>query len=109
GVYSGNDFTATRQARGVVVLANSNESAFALSIAGAGGLFAGVSGAVTVHVLDVATTASVGDGAMINTHSGTAHAQQDVVVVARDSASVAAVDGALAVSAGGAVAGAVDI
>src|SRR5690606_23217234 len=65
--------------------------------------------AVTVHVLDVATTASVGDGAMINTHSGTAHAQQDVVVVARDSASVAAVDGALAVSAGGAVAGAVDI
>jgi hypothetical protein len=108
-VYDGSGFSATRSdARGVVVSANSNESLFTLGIAGAGGLYVGVAGAVSVQLLDVTTNAAIGAGAKINTASGAAHAQQDVVVVARDSASVAAIDGGLAIGAG-ALSGAVDV
>ena len=108
-VHDGSSFSATRaDARGVVVSANSNESLFTLGIAGAGGLYAGVAGAVSVQLLDVTTTAAIGEGAQINTNPGTAHAAQDVVVVARDSSSIAAIDGGLAVGAA-ALSGAVDI
>ncbi|HET7094861.1 MAG TPA: hypothetical protein VFI22_15325, partial [Thermomicrobiales bacterium] len=86
--------------------ATSNESVFTLSIAGAGGLYAGLAGAVSVQLLDVTTTAAIGD-ATIN-GNGTANSGQDVVVVARDSTSVAAIDGGLAIGAG-ALSGAVDV
>src|SRR5690606_35026087 len=87
-------------------LANSNESVFTLDIAGGGGLFAGVAGAVSVQLLDVATTASIGDADV--TASNTGSGSLDVVVIARDSTSVAAIDGGLAIGAG-AIAGAVDV
>jgi hypothetical protein len=105
-IYDGSDFSTTRNARGVIVLANSNESVFTLNVAGGGGLFAGVAGAVSVQLLDVATTASIGDAAVTASNSGSG--SPDVVVIARDSSSVAAIDGGLAIGAG-AIAGAVDV
>src|SRR6185437_1670354 len=96
-------------ANGVVVSANSNESVFTLGIAGGGGLFVGIAGSVSVQLLDITTLASVGDATIDDSalNSG-ANGAQDVVVVARDSSSVAAIDGGLAIGAG-AVAGAVDV
>ncbi|OJX15880.1 MAG: hypothetical protein BGO82_13335 [Devosia sp. 67-54] len=105
--WSGADFSATQAAQGVIVTANSNESVFTLSIAGAGGLFAGIAGAVSVQLLDITTTAAIGD-ATINGDNTGANSAQDVVVVARDSTSVAAIDGGLAIGAVG-LAGAVDV
>ncbi|MGN6157707.1 MAG: hypothetical protein ACTHNL_06410, partial [Devosia sp.] len=103
--YTGADFTTAAVANGVIVNANSNESVFTLGMTGAGG-FAGLAGSVSLQLLDVTTLASVGD-ATINDGSG-ANSAQDVVVVARDSSSIAAIDGAVAIGAIGA-SGAVDV
>jgi hypothetical protein len=105
-IYDGTNFTTTRNATGIIVLANSNESLFTLGIAGGGGLFAGVAGSVSVQLLDIATSASIGDATV--TSSNAVSGTPDVVVVARDSSSIAAIDGGLAIGAG-AFAGAVDV
>ncbi|WP_299742259.1 leukotoxin LktA family filamentous adhesin [Devosia sp.] len=108
-VRDGTSFSGTRTARGVVVSANSNESMFTLGIAGAGGFYAGVAGAVSLQLLDIATMATIGADAQINATNTGANAAQDVVVVARNSSSIAAIDGGVAVSLGAGVSGAVDI
>lgn len=108
-VRDGNGFTGTRSARGLVVAANSNESLFTLGIAGAGGFYAGFAGAISLQLLDIATTATIGDNATINGNNAGANSAQDVTVVARNSSSIAAIDGGIAVSLGAGVSGAVDI
>ncbi|WP_164730655.1 leukotoxin LktA family filamentous adhesin [Pelagibacterium montanilacus] len=107
-VYTGDSFSATRQATGLNVLANSNQSVFTLAVAGGGGLFVGVAGAITVSLFDVASTASIGAGAVINGDNTGADEDQDVVVVGRDSTSTLVIDGGVAGGAVG-VAGAVDV
>ena len=108
-VRDGSDFNATRSARGIVVSANSNESLFTLGIAGAGGFYVGIAGAVSLQLLDIATSATVGNSAALNANNAGANAAQDLVVVARDSSSIAAIDGGVAVALGAGVSGAVDI
>ncbi len=108
GVYSGDDFMATRQASGLNVLANSNQSVFTLAVAGGGGLFVGAAGAVTLELIDVLATATIGSNARINENNSGAASDQDVVVTARDSTSTLVIDGAIGLGLVG-VAGAVDV
>ncbi|WP_170314740.1 leukotoxin LktA family filamentous adhesin [Aquibium carbonis] len=107
-VYSGDDFMATRQASGLNVLANSNQSVFTLAVAGGGGLFVGAAGAVTLELIDVLATATIGNNARINEDNTGAAPDQDVVVTARDSTSTLVIDGAIGLGLVG-VAGAVDV
>ena len=110
GVNTGLSFTDTRLASGINVLANSNQSVFTLAVAGAGGLYVGIAGAVTLELVDATTTAAIGAGAQINTIGGNAGAAvtQDVVVTARDSTATLVIDGGVAGGLVG-VAGAVDV
>jgi hypothetical protein len=109
-VNTGLSFTDTRLASGINVLANSNQSAFTLAVAGGGGLYVGIAGAVTLELVDSTVTAAIGDGAAINTINANAGAAatQDVVVTARDSTATLVIDGGVAGGLVG-VAGAVDV
>jgi hypothetical protein len=107
-VFSGDDFSATRQASGLNVLANSNQSVFTLAVAGGGGLFVGAAGAVTLELMDGLTSATIGSDARINEDNTGAASDQDVVVTARDSTSTLVIDGAVGLGLVG-VAGAVDV
>jgi hypothetical protein len=107
-VFSGDDFSATRQASGLNVLANSNQSIFTLAVAGGGGLFVGAAGAVTLELIDGLTSATIGANARINEDNTGAASNQDVVVTARDSTSTMVIDGAIGLGLVG-VAGAVDV
>ena len=108
GVFSGDDFSATRQASGLNVLANSNQSVFTLAVAGGGGLFVGAAGAVTLELMDGLTSATIGSNARINEDNTGAASDQDVVVTARDSTSTLVIDGAVGLGLVG-IAGAVDV
>src|SRR5690606_8630714 len=107
-IYTGDDFSSTRLASGLNVLANANQSVFTLAVAGGGGLFVGVAGAVTLELFDIASSATIGSGAKINANNSGAANDQDVVVVARDSTSTLVIDGGVAGGIVG-VAGAVDV
>lgn len=109
--YTGGTFTETRLARGVNVFANSNQSIFTLASAGGVGLAAGVSGVVSLEMLTINTSASIGDNAAINTATGlpAAHAAQDVVVAARDSTASYVLDGGFAGGLYAGINGAVDV
>src|SRR5690606_11877795 len=107
-VYTGDDFSSTRLASGLNVLANANQSVFTLAVAGGGGLFVGVAGAVTLELFDVASSATIGSNAKINAVNDGAATDQDVVVVSRDSTSTLVIDGGVAGGIAG-VAGAVDV
>ncbi len=109
-VYTGATFLDTRMASGVNVLANSNQSAFTLAVAGGGGLYAGIAGAVTLELVNTTTSASIGADANINTIGANAGAAatQDVVVTARDSTATLVIDGGVAGGLVG-IAGAVDV
>ncbi|MBW6507438.1 MAG: leukotoxin LktA family filamentous adhesin [Rhodobacteraceae bacterium] len=110
-IYTGNAFGDTRSAsRGVNVQANSGQSGFTLGVAGsAGGV--GVAGVVTLYLMDVATTASIGTNAAINTAGGnaTGNGAQDVVVSARDETITSVAAGGIAVGLFGGLAGVVDV
>ena len=94
-------------ARGVAVVAQSREDVLAIAIAGAGGLGAGIAGAVTVSVLDSDTRAYIDDGAHVNTGTG-ANPNQDVHVQAVNDVAILAVSGAAAGGIAG-LAGGVDV
>ncbi|MBL8225533.1 MAG: leukotoxin LktA family filamentous adhesin [Chromatiales bacterium] len=109
-VYSGDGFDATTLARGLLVQATSSEDLLAIAAAGSGGLFAGVSGAVTVENIRSVTRAWIDEGALINVANDRANARQDVNVTARNDAKLLVIDGSLAVGPLGAgVAGSVDV
>lgn len=108
GAYSGDSLSGTLAMRGVQVQAQSSEDLFTIAAAGAGGLYVGIAGAVSVATIDSDTTAFIGDGAQINTRGGTAHASQDVNVTARNDLGMFTVAGALGVGAVG-IAGSVDV
>ena len=95
-------------AKGLLVQATSSEDLFTVAASGAGGLFAGVAGAVAVDVVQSTTKASIGDNARINTGSGAADALQDVNVTARNVLHSKAIVGSLAGGIAG-LAGAVDV
>ncbi|MCP4707532.1 MAG: hypothetical protein GY869_02815, partial [Planctomycetes bacterium] len=92
---------------GVVVQAQSNENLFHLSVAGGGG-FVGISGAVTVTLINSDTTAYIGANAQINQtdDNSAGHADQSVFVVASNNVQITSFAGAVAggfVGIGGAV------
>ena len=92
----------------MLVQANSGESVTGIVVAGAGGLYAGVAGAVSAEVFVDQTRASIGQGASINGSNAGANANQDVTVTARDSTVVSMTEGTVAVGLAG-IGGAVDV
>lgn len=106
--YSGDSFGGTTAMRGLRVQAQSSEDLFTISAAGAGGLYVGIAGAVSVASVDSDTAAWIGGGAQINTSAGTPNANQDVNVTARNDLKIFNVSGALGAGAVG-IAGSVDV
>lgn len=106
--FSGDSFGGTTTMRGLQVMALSSEDLFTITAAGAGGLYVGIAGAVSVSTVDSDTLAYIGNGAQINTGAGVADANQDVNVTAHNDLSLFNVSGALGVGAVG-IAGAVDV
>lgn len=82
-VLRGDQTGATQQVKGVAVQADSSESLFATTVSGAGGTFAGLSGASSAAVVSSDTIAQIGSQAQINQASG-ANAAQGVHVVAQN-------------------------
>ncbi|MCB1963628.1 MAG: leukotoxin LktA family filamentous adhesin [Rhodocyclaceae bacterium] len=105
---SGNDLTDRDPVTGLMVEATSTEDLFSVAASGAGGFYAGVSGAVTVASVDSDTTAVIGSGALINQGVTGASGTQDVNVSARNHVKIDAYTGSLALGAVGA-AGGVDV
>ena len=105
---SGDDLTGRVGITGLSVEARSSEDLFAVAASGAGGFYAGVSGAVHVASLDSDTTAAIGAGARINQGVVGASTTQDVNVSASNSATLSAGVGSLGLGAVG-VSGAVDV
>ncbi|MBE7187189.1 hypothetical protein, partial [Jatrophihabitans endophyticus] len=106
---TGADFTTTDGAsRGLLVSANSGESFDTVVLAGAGGLFAGVAGDVSVEVVAATTKASIGGSTTVNADNAGANAAEGVNVTARDSTVLATVDGAAGLGIAG-VAGSLDL
>ncbi|WP_183023997.1 leukotoxin LktA family filamentous adhesin [Variovorax sp. UMC13] len=107
--FSGRDEDATiADARGVQVQATSSEDLFTVVASGAAGLYAGISGAISVESVRSDTQASIGNDAKINQANAGANAAQDVNVSARNQLRSQVVTGSLALGAG-ALAGAVDV
>ncbi len=108
--YTGADMTSTTAVRGINVAAISGESNLTIAASAAGGLYAGISGVVTVQMHDINTSAKIGADALINkdTSLGVAHSGQDVVVTARNTSISNVYAGGLAVGFVG-LAGTVDV
>jgi hypothetical protein len=106
--FTGDDTDATATMHGLQVQATSKEDLFLVSASGAAGLYAGVSGAVTVTVVNSNTLASIGNTALINTTNGGAAADQDVNVSARNQLNSQTFVGSVGIGAAG-VAGGVDV
>ncbi len=92
---------ATDNVRGLVVVAVSSENIFALAATGAGGLGAGVAGAVTVQVVNSDTRAYIDANSKINTNTTGVNANQDVHVSAVNDVKTLVIVG----SGGGGIAG----
>lgn len=105
---SGGAFPA-EDVQGLVVSADSSEDILAVAVAGAGGFYAGVAGAVTVSTVDSDTAAFVSDGATINDDNSGAAASQDVHVAATNTVGIRGIDGSIAGSVAGSIAGSVDV
>ncbi len=106
GDFSGNDFQ-TKTIAGVAVQAASSETLTSVAGSGAGGLYVGIAGAVTVELVNADTIAAIRTGAQVNGNTvGTASAAQGVAVGARDRVNILSVAGALAAGFGGAGVGA---
>jgi hypothetical protein len=103
------DQAAGEEAHGVIVQAQSSEDIFHLALAGSGGLF-GVSGAVTVTLIDSDTNALIGGTAQINQTDDNADAEgnQSVFVGASNEVRVTSFAVAAAVGLVG-VGGGVDV
>ena len=105
GEMTGSGFQAYEDAssafKGVAVQAASREVILNISVAGGGGMYAGVAGAVTVEIINSDTTAYIGRHAKINQDDAGANATQSVNVSAVNDAWIFAIAGAL----GGGIAG----
>ncbi|MDM0029447.1 leukotoxin LktA family filamentous adhesin [Variovorax saccharolyticus] len=107
--YSGDSDSATvSDARGVQVQATSSEDLFTVAASGAAGLYAGISGAISVESVRSDTTAAIGANARINQSNTGANAAQDVNVTARNTLHSQVITGSVALGAG-ALAGGVDV
>ncbi|WP_407052032.1 beta strand repeat-containing protein [Methyloraptor flagellatus] len=107
--FLGSDFaSAKNDGRGLLVYANSGESTFVSVVAGAGGFYAGIAGAIAAEAFVDQTRAFIGEDARINLVNGNANAGQDVAVIARDSTVVAVAEGTVAIGIA-AVGGALDV
>ncbi|MFO0935895.1 MAG: VCBS repeat-containing protein [Gemmataceae bacterium] len=104
---------AVRSLKGVLVQAAASQDTFGVGVAGAGGLYGGLAGGVTVTSIKSNTTAEVGESAQVNTTPAVAgravSAQQDVAVTALDSTRSFAAAGAMGQAAGAGIAGGVDV
>ncbi len=107
-VYNGSGFDAKTSAHGVNVEADSAQSALALVVSGAGGLYAGVAGVLALDLVDVKTSAFIGANSTVNASNASGSTTQDVNVAARDSTTSSVAAGAVS---GGLVglSGAVDV
>ena len=108
--YTGADMNSTTAVRGINIAATSGESNLTIAASAAGGLYAGISGVVTVQMHDINTSAKIGANALINQDASQpgAHADQDVVVTARDTSISNVYAGGLAVGFVG-LAGTIDV
>ncbi len=106
--YTSADSANTTGGQGLLVQADSGESVMSVILAGAGGLYAGVAGVVSVEAIVAKTEAYIDGGAVINDANAGANGQQDVDVTARDSTVLSTVDGVAGVGIAG-VGGAVDL
>ena len=100
--------TSTAAMRGLQVQATSKEDLFMVSASGAGGLYAGVSGAVTVTLVKSGTQAVIGDDAKINLTNTGASTAQGVNVTARNQLKSLAYTGSVGIGAVG-LSGGVDV
>ncbi len=100
--------TSTAAMKGLQVQATSKEDLFMVSASGAGGLYAGVSGAVTVTLVNSSTQAVIGNDAKINLTNAGASTAQDVNVTARNQLKSLAFTGSVGVGAVG-LSGGVDV
>jgi filamentous hemagglutinin family protein len=109
-IYTGAGFDTARSTRGVNVEANSTQGALTLVVSGAGGLYAGIAGVLSLNLMDVTTSAFIGANAQVNTEGGNAGATtaQDVSVTARDSTVTSVAAGAVSAGLVG-LSGAVDV
>ena len=107
-VFNGSGFGAKTASRGLNVQAESEQSALALVVSGAGGLYAGIAGVLSLDLVTVKTAAFIGANSKINVANGSGHAAQDVVIAARDSTTSSVAAGAVS---GGLVglSGAIDV
>jgi hypothetical protein len=107
GTQVGSDFGARSGFRGVAVQARSSERLLSVAVSGAGGMWAGVAGGVSIELLTSTTRAWIGADSRINYQDGNwwdAHYTQSVNVSAANAAKVLAVGGGVAggfVGAGG--------
>lgn len=95
--------------RGVIVQAYSKESVLDIAAAGAGSAGVAGAGSVNYNIIDSDTTAFIGDSVHVNTSTVQENALQSVTVVAGNEVKARSIAGGLAISAAGALAGAVDI
>ena len=99
---------STTSGKGLSVHASSSEDITNIVVAGAGGYFAGVAGAVAVDIVDSNTLAFIGPFAQINQSGDTPSADQAVYVTANNDVELLAVGGSVALGIAG-VAGGVDV
>ena len=99
----------TTTMHGLQVQATSKEDLFVVSASGAAGLYAGVSGAVTVTTVKSNTAAAIGDSMKINLANSCAASDQDVNVTARNQLKTMAFTGSVAISGGVGLSGGVDV
>ncbi|HEY3919271.1 MAG TPA: PKD domain-containing protein, partial [Stellaceae bacterium] len=92
--------------RGVAVQAFSSENITSVAGSGAGGLYVGVAGGVTVEETNSNTFAAIENSAQVDENdSGSANTQQSVAVGASNTLNITAVAGALGIGAAGVGAG----
>jgi hypothetical protein len=104
-----NGITSNKTINGLAVQADSGTGVFSIGVAGAGGFFGGLAGAVTVSIIQADSKAFIGSGARVNQGVTGADPTQSVDVGAGNDASIRGIDGAVGASLGGSIAGGVDV
>jgi hypothetical protein len=111
-VFDGNvqgSITTNKTINGLAVQADSSTGVFGIAVAGDGGAFGGLAGAVTVTIIQADSKAFIGSGAQINQGVLNADPSQSVSVGAGNDASIRGIDGAIGVGLVGGIAGGVDV
>jgi hypothetical protein len=100
---------ATTTINGLAVQAYSSTGVFSIAVAGSGGLFGGLAGAVTVTIIQAKSVAYIGNGAKVNEGLTGADPTQSVSVGAGNDASIRGIDGVAGAGLYGDIAGGVDV